>query len=92
VGLQRETAIRYLTAQVAKYRADLAMWRRNQKQVGAALAQSMVLDPLQALIDDGTEMLARLRRSQAPPARGLATLDQDEQVEAEGAGGQAGPV
>lgn len=92
MGLQRETAIRYLTAQVAKYRADLAMWRRSQKQVGAALVQSMILDPLQALIDDGTQMLARLRRSQAPPASGLDPPDQDDQVESEGAGGQAGPV
>ena len=55
MGLQRETAIRYLTAQVAKYRADLAMWRRNQKQVGAALAQSIafghVLAPVPARSD-----------------------------------------
>jgi hypothetical protein len=30
------------------------MGPRNQKQAGAALAPSMIVDPLQALIDDGT--------------------------------------
>ncbi len=79
----REAAIGYLRAQVAKYRADLSVWRSKAKRAGEGLAQSMIVTPLQDLIEDGAELLERLRCRQGA-SRGC---EGDEQGHAEPAGG-----
>ena len=53
---QREAAIGYLRAQVAKYRAELSVWRKKAKLAGEGLAQSMIVMPLQDLIEDAAEL------------------------------------
>jgi len=57
---QREAAIRYLAAQIAEYRADLAIWRGATK-AGGGLIQRMVISPLQGLIEDRMQQLSKLR-------------------------------
>lgn len=61
---QREAAISYLRAQVARYRADLSVWRSKARRNGAGLAQSMIVTPMQGLIDDAAQLIERLRRRQ----------------------------
>ena len=74
MGPERESAIRYLMGQVAKYRRDLAGWRRGAGRVGSGLANSMIVSPLQGLIDDATQLIARLR-SRPAAARDAAKTD-----------------
>ncbi|MCF8507110.1 MAG: hypothetical protein K9G83_00115 [Hyphomonadaceae bacterium] len=80
---QREAAIGYLRAQVAKYRAELSVWRKKAKLAGEGLAQSMIVMPLQDLIEDAAELLERLRSRQG----GSRGCEGDEQGHAEPVGG-----
>jgi hypothetical protein len=68
VSPQREAAICYLRAQIARYRADLAVWRSKARQAGQGLTQSMIVTPLQDLIEDGAALLDRLRCRQGSSA------------------------
>jgi hypothetical protein len=58
---ERETAIRYLAAQLQKYREELGVWLRGPAIFRTSFAQSRIIAPLQGLIEDATRLLARLR-------------------------------
>lgn len=75
MGPQRDAAITYLTAQVARYRKDLAGWRRRSGRIGSGLANSMIVEPLQGLIDDAVRLVARLRSRPVPAEQGSGTPD-----------------
>ena len=83
---QREAAIRYLAAQIAEYRADLAMWRGARK-AGGGLIQRMVISPLQGLIEDRMQLLSKLRGKPD-----LSSEGELPEARPFGAGGEAGQL
>jgi hypothetical protein len=70
MGPERDTAVRYLSALVSRYRDEIAVQRRALAKLGSNLGVSGLIVQLQGLREDAAELLARLRgRRQAdiPP-------------------------